>query len=73
MKRRFPLAQTWVPCILQGKEGCRHPDNNYVNCVSTVDHACFVADPNMQGFHEACSEQHLLKGQGIVGGALRTN
>ncbi|KAG6699614.1 hypothetical protein I3842_08G075500 [Carya illinoinensis] len=70
---RLPLAQTWVPCIQQGNEGCRHSDDNYVNCVSTVDQACIVADPNMQGFHEACSEHHLLKGQGIVGGAFRTN
>ncbi|XP_041021391.1 protein NLP5-like [Juglans microcarpa x Juglans regia] len=69
----LPLAQTWVPCIQQGKAGCRHSDDNYVNCVSTVDHACVVADPNMQGFHEACSEHHLLKGQGIVGRAFRTN
>ncbi|XP_041017726.1 protein NLP2 isoform X2 [Juglans microcarpa x Juglans regia] len=69
----LPLAQTWVPCIQQGKEGCRHSDDNYVDCVSTVDHACIVADPNMLGFHEACSEHHLLKGQGIVGGAFRTN
>ncbi|KAK6116175.1 hypothetical protein DH2020_008444 [Rehmannia glutinosa] len=44
----LPLAQTWVPCILQG-------------------------DSRIQGFHEACSEYHLLKGQGIVGRAFSTN
>lgn len=70
---RLPLAQTWVPCIQQGKEGCRHSEDNYLDCVSTVDHACIVADHNMQGFHEACSEHHLLKGQGIVGRAFSTN
>ncbi|KAF4384775.1 hypothetical protein F8388_002935 [Cannabis sativa] len=70
---RLPLAQTWVPCIYQAKEGCRHSDENYVQCVSTVDHACYVADPHIQGFHEACSEHHLLRGQGVVGGAFMTN
>ncbi|XP_062090835.1 protein NLP5-like isoform X2 [Humulus lupulus] len=70
---RLPLAQTWVPCIYQAKEGCRHSDENYVQCVSTVDHACYVADPHVQGFHEACSEHHLFRGQGVVGGAFMTN
>ena len=70
---RLPLVQTWVPCIQQGKEGCRHSTENYVHCVSTVDEACFIADPNIQGFHEACSEHHLLKGQGVAGGAFMTN
>ncbi|OVA00610.1 Phox/Bem1p [Macleaya cordata] len=70
---RLPLAQTWVPCILQGKEGCRHSDENYTNCVSTVDSACCVADPQILGFHEACSEHHLFRGQGVAGRAFRTN
>ena len=70
---RLPLAQTWVPCIQQGKVGCRHSNENYIYCVSTVDRACIVADPNMQEFHEACSEHHLLKGEGIVGEAFKTN
>lgn len=70
---RLPLAQTWVPCIYQGKEGCRHSDENYIDCVSTVDHACYIADPHVQGFHEACSEHHLFRGQGVVGGAFMTN
>uniref|UniRef100_A0A5B7BEM2 Plant regulator RWP-RK family protein n=1 Tax=Davidia involucrata TaxID=16924 RepID=A0A5B7BEM2_DAVIN len=70
---RLPLAQTWVPCIQQGKGGCRHSDENYVYCVSTVDSACYVADPHIQGFHEACSEHHLLKGQGVAGRAFMTN
>ncbi|XP_022772561.1 protein NLP4-like [Durio zibethinus] len=70
---RLPLAQTWVPCIQQGKEGCRHSTENYVHCVSTVDDICYIADPNIRGFHEACSEHHLLKGQGVVGGAFMTN
>ncbi|KAL1185401.1 hypothetical protein V6Z11_A01G112200 [Gossypium hirsutum] len=70
---RLPLAQAWVPCIQQGKEGCRHSSENYVHCVSTVDDACCIADPSIQGFHEACSEHHLLKGQGVVGRAFMTN
>ncbi|KAA8537408.1 hypothetical protein F0562_026905 [Nyssa sinensis] len=70
---RLPLAQTWVPCIQQSNGGCRHSDENYVYCVSTVDSACYVADPHIQGFHEACSEHHLLKGQGLAGRAFMTN
>lgn len=69
----LPLAQTWVPCIQQGKGGCRHSDENFALCVSPVDNACHVADPCVQGFHEACLEHHLLKGQGITGKAFLTN
>ncbi|CAA3010181.1 NLP5-like [Olea europaea subsp. europaea] len=70
---RLPLAQTWVPCVLQGKGGSRHSDENLLHCVSTVDSACYTVDPSTQDFHEACSEHHLLKGQGIVGRAFMTN
>ncbi|KAK6939227.1 RWP-RK domain [Dillenia turbinata] len=70
---KLPLAQTWVPCNQQGKGGPRHSDENYAHCVSTVDSACYVADPCMQSFHEACSEHHLLKGQGLAGAAFMTN
>lgn len=70
---RLPLAQTWVPCIQQGKGGSRHTDENYANCISTVDAACYVTDPHIWGFHEACSEHHLLRDQGIVGKAFTTN
>ncbi|XP_022936859.1 protein NLP4-like isoform X2 [Cucurbita moschata] len=69
----LPLAQTWASCIQQNREGCRHSDENYSCCVSTVDRACFVADPRVQEFHEACSEHHLLKGEGIVGMAFKSN
>ncbi|KAK4351828.1 hypothetical protein RND71_027346 [Anisodus tanguticus] len=69
----LPLAQTWVPCVQQGKGGCRHSEENLIHCVSTEDSACYVADPRVQGFHEACSEHHLLKGQGLVGRAFMTN
>ncbi|XP_009600534.1 protein NLP5 [Nicotiana tabacum] len=69
----LPLAQTWVPCIQHGKGGSRHSNENLIHCVSTEDSACYVADPRVQGFHEACSEHHLLKGQGVVGSAFMTN
>ncbi|KAK1273376.1 Protein NLP4 [Acorus gramineus] len=42
-------------------------------CVSTLDIACNVTDPAIWRFHEACSEHHLFKGQGVVGKALKTN
>ncbi|XP_031380173.1 protein NLP2-like isoform X1 [Punica granatum] len=70
---RLPLALTWASCIQQGKEGRRHSSENYNLCVSTVDFACFVADERYSGFHKACSEHHLLRGQGIVGRAFMTN
>ncbi|PKA61115.1 Protein NLP1 [Apostasia shenzhenica] len=70
---KLPLAQTWIPCIQHGKKGCRHSEENYKNCISTVDEACYVKDSSIQGFHEACSEYHLFKGQGVVGKAFTTN
>eukprot|EP00268_Persea_americana_P059977 TRINITY_DN7427_c1_g1_i1.p1 TRINITY_DN7427_c1_g1~~TRINITY_DN7427_c1_g1_i1.p1 ORF type:complete len:654 (-),score=119.19 TRINITY_DN7427_c1_g1_i1:821-2782(-) len=70
---QLPLAQTWVPCIQQGKKGSRHTDANYVDCVSTVDAACFVSNPHFRGFQDACSEHHLFRGQGVVGKAFATN
>lgn len=69
----LPLAQTWVPCMQQGKKGSRHSDENYINCVSTLDIACYVKDPHMWDFHEACSEHHLFRGQGVTGKAFTTN
>lgn len=70
---KLPLAQTWVPCNQQGKGGCRHSDETYADCVSTVDSACYVRDPQVWEFHVACSEHHLLKGEGVAGGAFTTN
>uniref|UniRef100_A0A1J3H338 Protein NLP5 n=1 Tax=Noccaea caerulescens TaxID=107243 RepID=A0A1J3H338_NOCCA len=70
---KLPLAQTWVSCFKQSKTGCRHNDENYIHCVSTIDDACYVGDPTVREFHEACSEHHLLKGQGVVGEAFLTN
>lgn len=72
-KHRLPLAQTWIPCVQQGKRGSRHSEENYRDCVSTIDGACYVNDPSVLSFHEACSEHHLFRGQGVVGKAFTTN
>lgn len=70
---RLPLGQTWGPCIQQGKGGCRHSDKNYAMFLSIVDHAFYVTDAKFKGFHEACSDHHLFRGQGVVGRASTTN
>ncbi|KAL0699108.1 hypothetical protein Bca4012_055230 [Brassica carinata] len=67
----LPLALTWAPCARQGKDGSRHSDENFSVCVSTIDSACFVLDENSHHFLEACSEHHLLQGEGIVGKAFK--
>ncbi|CAA0842008.1 Protein NLP5 [Striga hermonthica] len=70
----LPLAQTWVPCSSGGQGVCWCcPDGGSNNCISPVEPACHVADPHVRGFHEACAEHHLLRGQGIVGKAFCTN
>lgn len=73
LTHKLPLAQTWVTCAQQGKRGSRHSDENYRYCTSTIDEACFVNKAEMQGFHESCSEHHLLRGQGVAGKAFTTN
>ncbi|CAL9133902.1 unnamed protein product [Musa acuminata var. zebrina] len=70
---RLPLAQTWISCIQQGREGSRHSDESFSECVSTIDEACYIQDPSMLGFQQACSEHHLFRGQGVVGKAFMTN
>ncbi|XP_042015850.1 protein NLP2-like [Salvia splendens] len=70
---KMPLAQVWASCLHQRRGGCRHSDENYVHCVSTIDSACYVADARVNRFHEACSHHHLLKGQGVAGKAFLTN
>ncbi|XP_010446946.1 PREDICTED: protein NLP2-like [Camelina sativa] len=67
----LPLALTWAPCARQGKVGSRHSDENFSECVSTVDDACIVPDHQSRNFLEACSEHHLLQGEGIVGKAFK--
>lgn len=69
----LPLAQTWASCIQQGKSGTRHTVENCSQCVSPIDSACYMPNPQVLGFYEACSEHHLLRGQGLVGEAFATN
>ncbi|XP_057839420.2 protein NLP6 [Cryptomeria japonica] len=80
---KLPLAQTWVPCRHRNvstngddkKGSCIDIDGHSSGrvCMSTIAEACYVPDPQMFGFQEACSEQHLLKGQGVPGKALESN
>ncbi|KAJ4889144.1 Protein NLP1 [Raphanus sativus] len=67
----LPLALSWAPCARQGKGGSRHSDENFSQCVSTIDSACFVLDEESKYFLEACFEHHLLQGEGIVGKAFK--
>ncbi|CAH8363684.1 unnamed protein product [Eruca vesicaria subsp. sativa] len=67
----LPLALSWAPCARHGKGGSRHSDENFSQCVSTIDSACFVLDEQSKYFLEACSEHHLLQGEGIVGKAFK--
>ncbi|KAL0885332.1 hypothetical protein Bca101_009314 [Brassica carinata] len=67
----LPLALSWAPCDRQGKGGSRHSDENFSQCVSTIDSACFVLDEQSKCFLEACSEYHLLHGEGMVGKAFK--
>ena len=41
--------------------------------MSTIVEACYGTDPDKLEFQEACSEQHLLKGQGVPGKAFESN
>ncbi|KAJ4831562.1 hypothetical protein Tsubulata_029495 [Turnera subulata] len=67
---RLPLALTWAPCVRQVKSGCEQFDEKGACYFSVVDSACLVADRDLLGFQEACSEQFLSQDQGIVGGAF---
>lgn len=72
---KLPLAQAWASCVQQHKGGCqcRHSGESYASCISTIDSACYIADAQVSGFHEACSDHHLLEGEGVVGKAFLTN
>lgn len=66
------LALTWAPCCIQqgGKCGYGHSTDTHF---STVERACFVGDAQALPFKDACSQHHLLRGQGIVGTAFTTS
>ncbi|XP_010267558.1 PREDICTED: protein NLP6-like isoform X2 [Nelumbo nucifera] len=77
---KLPLAQTWVPCkhrnILAYGGGMKKSCTSFYGscmgqvCMSTTDAAFYVVDAHMWGFHEACTEHHLQKGQGVAGRAF---
>ncbi|KAL8150275.1 hypothetical protein V2J09_020083 [Rumex salicifolius] len=71
-KHGLPIGQTWAPCTEKSKGRHWHSDNNIL-CASIIDSACYVRDQNVSGFFEACSEQQLFEGQGVVGKAITTN
>lgn len=66
----LPMAQTWSLCGQQGQRECH---NQSSACISVINSASYVLDPNVLGFYEACSDLHLLRGEGIAGKALGTN
>nr|XP_043631833.1 protein NLP4-like [Erigeron canadensis] len=66
----LPLAQTWGTCAQLGRGGC--PQQSAA-CISVISSASYVFDPHVLGFYEACSQLHLLQGEGIAGKALVTN
>ncbi|KAJ0561841.1 putative transcription factor Nin-like family [Helianthus annuus] len=68
----LPLAQTWVPCIQQGKDGSRQSETNLIHCISTMDPACYVHDPRFKIFKKHVRAP-FVKGQGVVGRAFTTN
>ena len=41
--------------------------------LSLQDRACYVYDPVMKGYKDACSEYHLEKGEGVPGKAFESN
>ena len=59
---KLPLGQTWVPI---------HPEKV---CLSTTNAACYIIEPHMWGFRDACQEHRLKEDQGVPGMAfLRQN
>ncbi|EEF29964.1 transcription factor, putative [Ricinus communis] len=70
---RLPLAMTWAICDRQGESEQHQFAEEFGYCICTVDSACCVAENDLMGFHEACSEQYLFLDQGIVGKAFATN
>ncbi|KAK1434391.1 hypothetical protein QVD17_00131 [Tagetes erecta] len=66
----LPLAQTWSPCAQLGRPRCQQ---QAAGCMSVIRSASYVFDLNVLGFYEACSELHVVPGEGIVGKAIGTN
>ncbi|GMH31367.1 hypothetical protein Nepgr_033210 [Nepenthes gracilis] len=74
---KFPLAQTRVLCrhrsvLAYGggrKKSCSSFDGSCMEqvCMSISTAGFYVVDIDMWGFHEACAEYHLQRGQGVAG------
>jgi hypothetical protein len=75
----LPLALTWVPTSnsidnVYSVGNDMGTDSESGKAILRLhEPACCVIDAKMQGFHHACAERHLGKGQGIVGRALKSN
>ncbi|KAH9315001.1 hypothetical protein KI387_023628 [Taxus chinensis] len=79
---KLPLAQTWIPCRhcnlqidedMDGNSSGTRNGNLGQTFLSLEDRACYVNDPVMQGYRDACSEYHLETGQGVPGKAFESN
>ncbi|KAL9665058.1 hypothetical protein QQ045_020467 [Rhodiola kirilowii] len=67
------LSVTWVPCrhrnvLADGgglRKSCSSFDGSCMGqvCMSTSDVTFYVVDAHMWGFHDACAEHHLQRGQ----------
>ncbi|PWA98452.1 PB1 domain, RWP-RK domain protein [Artemisia annua] len=76
----IPLAQTWAlsgygsVVAISGnlEQACSSFSSNCIGkvCMSTYGLPFYVRALSMWGFHEACSERHLDKSQGVVGKSL---
>ncbi|XP_073525305.1 uncharacterized protein [Phyllobates terribilis] len=67
----LPLAQTWSPYIQQSRDWLWNTESN--THASIIPSACCLLDQTISSFHEACLDQQLFRGQGVVGKAFMTN
>lgn len=75
----LPLAQTWTLCShchLSSRDGssdtsnCNNRSYTCKICLSSYNLAFYVVEAHMWGFKEACIEDHLVEGQGVIGRAF---
>ncbi|ERN20234.1 protein NLP9 [Amborella trichopoda] len=70
---KLPLAQTWTPCKQKFMPRLEDGETLEKVLLSIEKSACYANDPQLDGFMDACAENHLEKGRGIVGKALQSN
>ncbi|KAL8142563.1 hypothetical protein V2J09_015595 [Rumex salicifolius] len=70
-KHGLPLGQAWTPYIHQSRDWLWNSDSN--THASIIASACCLLDQKIASFHEACLDQQLFRGQGVVGKAFMTN